>query len=295
MFEKYVRTDLALELKDDISSQNNIEGVQVEIYKDIECDLIKTHIRVLNQKGAENLGKPIGNYITLESERLSSDDEDIHMPFVLALHDVLRELFHGAKRIFVIGLGNRNITPDALGPSVVDHLYITRHLLREGVVCNAMEISALCPGVMAQTGIETSTIIQSLCTEVNPDIVICIDALAAREAERLNTTIQVCDTGITPGAGVGNRRLSLNEKTLGVPVIAIGVPTVISMPAMIGHAMEGLFDKLPVSVLQQYEHEIVEFIRTPMVSSMFVTPKNIDELIRRISYTISEAINRFLT
>lgn len=160
---------------------------------------------------------------------------------------------------------------------------------------HSMEISALCPGVMAQTGIETSTIIQSLCREINPDVVICIDALAAREAERLNTTIQVCDTGITPGAGVGNRRLSLNEETLGVPVIAVGVPTVISMPAMISHAMEGLLEKLPVSVLRQYEKEIVEFIQTPTVSSMFVTPKNIDELIGRVSFTISEAINRFLT
>ena len=204
-------------------------------------------------------------------------------------------MLKGAKRVFVIGLGNRNITPDALGPSVVDHLYITRHLLREGVVYNSMEISALCPGVMAQTGIETSTIIQSLCSEVDPDVVICIDALAAREAERLNTTIQVCDTGITPGAGVGNRRLSLNEETLGVPVVAIGVPTVISMPAMISHAVEGLLEKLPLSVLRQYEKEIGEFVQTPAVSSMFVTPKNIDELIRRVSYTISEAINRFLT
>lgn len=295
MLENYVRTDLALELKDDISENNDIEGVRVETYEDVEYGLIKTHIRVLNPIGAEILGKPIGNYITLESERLSADDEDIHMPFVLALHEVLRELLHDARRIFVIGLGNRNITPDALGPSVVDHLYITRHLLREGVVQNSIEISALCPGVMAQTGIETSTIIQSLCDEVNPDVVICVDALAAREAERLNTTIQVCDTGITPGAGVGNRRLSLNKETLGVPVVAIGVPTVISMPAMISHAMEGLLEKLPVSVLRQYEREIVEFIQTPTISSMFVTPKNIDELIGRVSFTISEAINRFLT
>lgn len=295
MLENYVRTDLALELKDDISENNDIEGVRVETYEDAEYGLIKTHIRVLNPIGAEILGKPIGNYITLESERLSADDEDIHMPFVLALHEVLRELLHDARRIFVIGLGNRNITPDALGPSVVDHLYITRHLLREGVVQNSIEISALCPGVMAQTGIETSTIIQSLCDEVNPDVVICVDALAAREAERLNTTIQVCDTGITPGAGVGNRRLSLNKETLGVPVVAIGVPTVISMPAMISHAMEGLLEKLPVSVLRQYEREIVEFIQTPTISSMFVTPKNIDELIGRVSFTISEAINRFLT
>lgn len=133
MLENYVRTDLALELKEDISEKNDIPGVCVETYEDIEYGLTKTHIRVLNQAGADVLGKPIGNYITLESPKLCSEDENIHMPFVLALHDVLKELFHGADHILVIGLGNRNITPDALGPSVVDHLYITRHLLREGL------------------------------------------------------------------------------------------------------------------------------------------------------------------
>lgn len=191
MLENYVRTDLALELKEDISEKNDIAGVRVETYEDSEYGLTKTHIRVLDQTGAEILGKPIGNYITLESPKLCSEDENIHMPFVLALHDVLKELLHGADHILVIGLGNRNITPDALGPSVVDHLYITRHLLREGVVKHSMEISALCPGVMAQTGIETSTIIQSLCREINPDVVICIDALAARGG-----TVKYDNTGV---------------------------------------------------------------------------------------------------
>ena len=295
MLENYVRTDLALELKEDISEKNDIAGVRVETYEDSEYGLTKTHIRVLDQTGAEILGKPIGNYITLESSKLCSEDENIHMPFVLALHDVLKELLHGADHILVIGLGNRNITPDALGPSVVDHLYITRHLLREGVVEHSMEISALCPGVMAQTGIETSTIIQSLCREINPDVVICIDALAAREAERLNTTIQVCDTGITPGAGVGNRRLSLNEETLGVPVNC-GWCTDCDFNASNDQSCDGgTVGKITGIGPRQYEKEIVEFIQTPTVSSMFVTPKNIDELIGRVSFTISEAINRFLT
>lgn len=295
MLENYVRTDLALELKETIPNQNQIEGVSVKSYEDKENGLVKTHICVMNEPGAALLGKPIGNYITLESEKLCSDDESIHKPFVLALHEVLRELIPSAKRLFVIGLGNRSITPDALGPSVVDHLYITRHLLREGVVKRSVEISALCPGVMAQTGIESGTIIQALCREINPEVVICIDALAARNANRLNTTIQICDTGITPGAGVGNRRLSLNQETLGVPVIAIGVPTVISMPAIIEDALETILEKIPMEILKQYETEFRTYIQNKTVSSMFVTPKNIDELIQRVSYTISEAINRFLT
>ena len=295
MLEHYVRTDLALELKEDIPEKSPLQGVEIEEFKDEEHALLRTHIRVVDKNGEKLLGKPIGNYITIESPKLCADDEEIHEPFVDELHDVLKKLIHGARKIFVIGLGNRNVTPDALGPYVVDHLYITRHLLREGFVEKAMEIAALSPGVMAQTGIETSTIIKSLCEEIKPDVVICVDALAARETERLNTTIQVCDTGITPGAGVGNRRLSLNEETLGVPVIAVGVPTVISMPAIVQHAIEGLFSRIPEKLVNQCEPEISSFFRDASIASMFVTPKNIDEIINRVSYTISEAINRFLT
>lgn len=294
MLKDYARTDLALELKEEIPKENRIEGVQIETCRDDKLELTKTHIRVLNDTGAKLLGKPIGNYITLESRKLCEEDKDIHMPFVRALHTVLAQLLHGAKRIFAIGLGNRNITPDALGPMVVDHLYVTRHLLREGLLENSMEISALCPGVMAQTGIETGQIISSLCQKIQPDAVICIDALAARESERLGSTIQVCDTGITPGAGVGNRRVSLNEKTLGVPVIAIGVPTVISMPAIVERALEGMLEKIPARVLKECETEIIEYLEKPSICSMFVTPKNIDETIHRVSYTIAEAINHLL-
>ena len=295
-----IRTDLAVETQESLKKTNsNLRGVNYSEEK--RKDDIKVSVVTIETENASKLtGRPRGRYVTIEAPQMTEDDELYRQSVSEEFAGGLKKMIHDACKkeeyhTLVVGLGNRDVTPDALGPSVVDHLYITRHLLREGFVDHSMEISALCPGVMAQTGIETSTIIQSLCREIRPDLVICIDALAAREAERLNTTIQVCDTGITPGAGVGNRRLSLNEESLGVPVIAIGVPTVISMPAMISHAMEGLLEKLPVAILQQYEGEIVEFIQTPTVSSMFVTPKNIDELIRRVSYTISEAINRFLT
>lgn len=295
MFEKYVRTDLAVEIQEDVGKENNMEGLDIHQFEDETHSLVKTHIKITNSTGAALLSKPIGNYITLESENLCMEDETIHMPFVLALHDVLKELMHDFSRFFVIGLGNRSITPDSLGPQVVDHLFITRHLLREGIVDKKTEISALSPGVMAQTGIEVGTIIKSVCEEIHPDVVICIDALAAKESKRLGTTIQICDTGITPGAGVGNRRLSLNQETLGVPVIAIGVPTVISIPSIIKDAMEEISDMYPEFLSDKYEHQLEQFIRKPSIESMFVSPKNIDETIRRISYTISEAINRFLT
>lgn len=295
MLENYVRTDLALELKEEIPQEQGMQGVQVETSEDTEYGITKTHIRVLDERGEALLGKKIGNYITLESDQLCAEDEDIHQPFVEALHETLAALLDGIGKILVIGLGNRNITPDALGPSVVDHLFITRHLLREGYLSSAMEISALCPGVMAQTGIETGAIIQSLCREIKPEAVICIDALAARDAKRLTTTIQICDTGITPGAGVGNRRLSLNQETLGVPVIAVGVPTVISMPAILEHALEGICDTMSEKEREKIDQEVIRYVQKPDVTEMFVTPKNIDEIITRVSYTISEAINQFLT
>lgn len=295
MLEKYIRTDLALELKDNLKGINPLEGIEIHETKNKKHGIICTHIRVVDDIGKQNLGKPIGNYVTIESEKLCSDDESIHEPIVEQVHEVLKHLIHGVKKILVIGLGNRNVTPDALGPIVVDHLYITRHLLREGIVKNAIELAALTPGVMAQTGIETSTIIKSLCAEIKPDVVICVDALAARDAERLNTTIQICDTGITPGAGVGNRRLTLDKETLGVPVVAIGVPTVISMPAIIQQAMNKMICRIPDSLLNQCEDEILSVLHDDAISGMFVTPKNIDEWIRKVSFTISEAINRLLT
>ena len=295
MFQSYIRTDLALELRDNISEEQRNRGVEIQEVHDKEHSVLQTHIRVINKEGEKLLGKPIGNYITIESELLCTDDEEIYEPVVTVLHDVLKNLIGKVNRLFVIGLGNRNITPDALGPKVVDHLYITRHLIHEGVVKRAIEIAALSPGVMAQTGIETGTIIKSLCEEIQPDVVICVDALAARDTKRLNTTIQVCDTGITPGAGVGNRRVTLSKETIGIPVIAIGVPTVISMSAIVMNCVDGIFENIPDKYVRNSEQKLITYLNDSSNESLFVTPKNIDEIVNRVSYTISESINRFLT
>lgn len=270
-----IRTDLALELKDDVEA-TKAEGIEISTVINKDSDIKETIIRVTNQKGEKMLGKPIGTYVTLESDWLRSNDESIHEPFVALLIRHLKKMIADASKILVVGLGNRNVTPDALGPYVIDNLYITRHLLCEGVVAGVRDISAVCPGVMAQTGIETTHILKAICKEVKPDVVVAIDALAAREANRLNCTIQICDTGIAPGAGVGNDRKKLNEKTLGVKVIAIGVPTVISVSSLI------------CAVANDADIEGV----SDSILSMFVTPNNIDEAVKRVSYTISEALNR---
>jgi spore protease len=269
MFEN-CRTDLALEL---IGEDENevLDGVRMtkKSYEDGQIEL--SVIRITNKRAELRLGKPKGCYVTIEGKNLGESDESIHEPFVAILNHQLKKLIKDAGKVLVIGLGNREVTPDALGPFVVDNLYITRHLLNEGIIENRMELSAISPGVMAQTGIESLTILKALCNEVKPDVVLAIDSLAAEEVSRLNTTIQLCDTGINPGAGVGNHRLRLSEETLGIRVIAIGVPTVISMN----------------SILNSFTDEK----RREELSDMFVTPKNIDEAVKKISFTISEAIN----
>lgn len=270
-----IRTDLALEIKESLPDEEIIDGVEL-ITKNYKNGKIKeTIIKITNDKGAITIGKPIGTYITIESKMLRETDDTIYEPIVNILHKTIKKFIGNKKKIMVVGLGNREVTPDSLGPKVIDNLYVTRHLLREGIVKDVKEISAVCPGVMAQTGIETQVFLKSICRDIRPDIVIVVDALAAVEAVRLNSTIQICDTGISPGSGVGNNRSKINEETIGAKVVAVGVPTVISMSALLSQFNIDAFD-----------------ISTDL-ASMFVTPKNIDESVKRVSYTISEAINRF--
>ena len=298
--KRFIRTDLALELKEDLPDEHIIDGVIIKTKYKNEGLLKETHIEVVNEEGEKLLGKPIGNYVTLESYKLRGSDEDIHEPFVAALHEHIQSMIGDAQKILVIGLGNRAVTPDALGPYVVDNLYITRHLLSEGLINNVKEISAISPGVMAQTGIETQVILKSLCNEIKSDVIIAVDALAAREPSRLNSTIQICDTGISPGAGVGNNRMQLNKDTLGIKVIAIGVPTVISVPAIVNQSIEGMISalmnndkKFELSFNDEEKYSLACELVDPELATMFVTPKNIDEAVKRVSYTISESINRF--
>ena len=315
--KRYIRTDLALELKEDLPEQGIIDGVKI-FTKTYDEGIKETIIEVVNKNGEMLLGKPSGTYVTIESKSLREGDESINKSFVKILHQNLRTMIKKADKIMVIGLGNRAITPDSLGPLVIDNLYITRHLIGEGLLKADKELSALVPGVMAQTGIETSVIIKSVCDKVKPDVVIAIDALAAREPERLNSTIQICDTGINPGAGVGNNRARIDKKTLGVKVIAIGVPTVISVPSIVYQSVEGMveilksdkcykdnnnnslinqdeeFDEKPERFSEEEKYDIACNLLEPDLAAMFVTPKNIDEAVKKVSYTISEAINGFL-
>ena len=210
------------------------------------------------------------------------------------------------------GLGNREVTPDALGPYVADHLAVNRHVVKEyGKYAMGMEhanmISAIVPGVMGQTGMESSEIVRGIVNETHPDIVIAVDALAARSSRRLNRTVQIADTGIHPGSGVGNHRIGMTEESLGVPVIGIGVPTVVDAATIVNDTMENFIQALESSEsLKGVGRELracnagekQEFVReliSPHLNGMFMTPKDVDELIHHISHTLSEAINMLFT
>lgn len=298
---KYSRSDLALELNEEINDNSTDNGIEIKSNSLYDGRIKETVIEIKNNIGEQLLGKPKGLYITIEGDELDENDESIHNIFCKALSDNLKELIGDNNKIFVVGLGNRHITPDSLGPLVIDNLYITRHLISEGIISNSLEISALSPGVMAQTGIEATEILSSLCDKIKPDVIIAIDALAAREPSRLGRTIQICDTGIAPGSGVGNNRAKIDFETLGVKVIAIGVPTVISVPSILTQAMDKVVNffmsKPDIGTIELSDEEKYQmscnFLEEKLIS-MFVTPKNIDEGVKRISYTISEAINSFL-
>jgi spore protease len=294
------RTDLAVEMKEEIEGDEPVYGVHVMTKRHGDTDIKEVRIVVENESGAMSLGKPIGTYITLESEHLRQHDDGFHEPMLEVLAKEIRQFIGNRKKIMVAGLGNREVTPDALGPFVIDNLYVTRHLLKEGIIRESAELSAIAPGVMAQTGMESLTILKALVTEIKPEILIVIDALAARESDRLNKTIQIADTGITPGSGVGNHRNAINEENIGIPVLAIGVPTVIAVPTIVNDAMDVMVNALgrqaTKNVLKKFNEEeryqlACEMV-TPYLENMFVTPKDIDEAVKRISYTISEAINQ---
>ncbi len=271
--EETIRTDLALEVRESFPGDGGeVPGVALE-EREAAPGIRVTRVVIFNEEGAEAMGKPIGSYITLEAPELAESAREQRKAMnVLAaeLVGVLEGLdWAGETRsVLVVGLGNSDMTADALGPQVLAELAITRNMGLEG---SAYLVSSIAPGVMGQTGMETAEILRGIVAQTGPDCVIVIDALAARSVTRLGTTIQLTDTGIQPGSGVGNYRNCLSKETLGVPVIAIGVPTVVSA-ATIVYDMTGT---------------VVETLHP-----MFVTPKNIDEIVKWLSGVIAAALNR---
>lgn len=290
-----IRTDLALETTERFTEEKvEIRGVEVSENYNEEKDVRTTVVKIKSENGAKAMGRPQGTYITIEAPNLSVPDEDYHREVSEEIARHLRQLIDlkTEQSILVVGLGNQDITADSLGPHVVDNLHMTRHIIREyGLKSMGEErmhrTSGIIPGVMAQTGMETSEIIQGVVSETQPDVVIAIDALAARSTRRLNRTIQITDTGIHPGSGVGNHRVGLTEDNLQVKVIGIGVPTVVDAATIVYDSMAHLLEALDEAEQKEFLEEMV----SPHLHSMFVTPKDVDETVKYLSFTISEGLN----
>ncbi len=284
-----VRTDLALESAESMQGpKNEMNGVTVSEEYHARTDVTVTTVVIESKNAAERLRKPNGTYITLEAPAMHEEDEEYHREISKELADCICKLLPKKEKelaVLVVGLGNRAVTADSLGPLVIDNLHVTRHVLLEyGVAAydtTTNMISGIVPGVMARTGMESMEIVRGVVESTGPDIIIVVDALAARSTKRLNRTIQITNTGIHPGSGVGNHRSTINEETLGKPVIAIGIPTVVDAATIVNDAIGRQYEDIPLSNMAE-------------LSNMYVTGKDIDEIIKRLSYTVSEGINMAL-
>lgn len=281
------RTDLAVENQELLTEARAHASGYIRKQKQIDADIAVTEITITDAQGEAAFGKPRGSYITLEVKGVGEQKENIKTRAAHALATELKRLipFHYYLKVLVVGLGNEKVTPDSLGPHTVDKVKITSHLFTIYDCDGDWEmgnVSGFNPSVTGVTGMETADVIEKVVSLVNPEVVIIVDALAAKNLDRLSTTIQLSDTGIAPGAGMGNRRKEISQKTLGCRVIAIGVPTVIDARTLILEAAEDI---------PGWQQEEAETYFTQREMEMIVTSTDIDQLIKDFSDIIAEGIN----
>lgn len=306
------RTDMAVERNEIYKKQNSlaeeIDGIENanKIIKDIEISKVK----ITNENGANALGKPVGNYITLDVKEIKNADEERieEIAEIMAdeLRTVIREHVSDTDDILVVGLGNRYVTPDALGPKVVPEIEVTRHILEympKIMPEDTRSVSAISPGVLGITGIETMEILNGIVQNIKPKMLIVIDALATRKLERISSSIQIADTGIVPGAGVNNARKEISINTLGIPVIAIGIPTVVDLATITNDCINIFIENLQQKAMsnstlnelkEKDNYEEIKEALIPKDYNMIVTPKEIDKLIDNMSEIVARGINKSL-
>lgn len=298
---KNIRTDLAIEARELSSIDgSDIPGVKT-VNEEIDgIDINRVH--VLSQIGEERIGKPTGNYITLESTYIKERDPEFEEKLSHQLANEIKKLVSIDRQttVLIVGLGNWNITPDSLGPKVVERTMVTRHLLElipDKVDERVRSVCAVSPGVLGITGIETGEIIRGVVEKVKPDIVIAIDALASRRTDRIGVTIQLADTGINPGSGIGNKRMGLTKETLGVDTIAIGVPTVVYAHTIGRDTLRLLSDSNAdmgdgISYMSEdHLDSLLSQVLSQNMGDLVVTPKDVDIMIDNIAGIISDGIN----
>lgn len=291
----FFRTDMAVERRDLYKSANKIEdeinGIECEEEK-IE-DIAITRVKITTKEGEEALQKPIGNYITIDTKKIHNISEEkenkIIEVFSKELLSLVNKHVKNNEEILIVGLGNLYATPDSLGSKVVENVEITRHVklyLPNAIDENVRSVSAFTPGVLGITGLETLEVVKGIVDNIKPKLVIAIDSLCSKNIDRINKSIQICDTGIVPGGGVGNRREELSQDTLGVPVVAVGVPTVLDAATIV-------LEALNVCEVKYSEDDIITKMKLNNFN-FIVTPKEIDELIDNMSVIVSEGINQAL-
>lgn len=306
------RTDMAVERTDIYKKVNNIQkdinGIEAEneLQKDIEISRVK----ITNEEGEKALAKPIGNYITLDVKNMKTADdekiEEIAEAVANELRNVIGKHINDTEDILVVGLGNLEVTPDSLGPKVISHIEITRHILEympKLMPADTRPVSAISPGVLGTTGIETMEILKGIVENIKPKLLIVIDALAARSIERISSSIQIADTGIVPGAGVDNKRKEISKKTLGIPVIALGIPMVVDLASITNDCINLFIESLQQKAMsneylnelkEKDNYEEIKEALIPRDYNMIVTPKEIDILIENMSKIVSKGINKAL-
>ncbi len=286
------RTDMAIERRDLYKNANKIEDEinGVECNKEIIDDIIITRVKITNEEGERALQRKKGNYITIDTKKIDNIKEEKSEQIINLFSNELRKIIdkHAKKNdeILIVGLGNLYSTPDSLGAKVVENTEITRHIkiyLPNAIDKNIRSVSAITPGVLGTTGIETVEIVKGIVSNIKPKLILAIDSLCSKNIERINKSIQISDTGIVPGGGVGNRQEELSKETLGIPVIAIGIPTVLDAATIV-------IDTLNVCNITIEENEIVNKMKLNNFN-FIVTPKEIDSLIDSMSNIVSEGIN----
>lgn len=307
------RTDLADERTELYKKANNIEneieGIEAN-EEEINNNIKLTRVKILDEKGEQALGKRKGTYITIDMKNMKymGNDEIQSASEVLSkeLKNMIKEHVGLEDEILVVGLGNIYVTPDALGPKVINEIDITRHLLKyvpQYLEKNTRPVSAISPGVLGTTGIETAEILKGIVENVKPKLMIVIDSLASRSMERISSTIQLADTGIVPGAGVDNARKELTKDTLGIPVIAIGIPTVVETAVVVNDCLDVFIEKLQQEarsndylnkLKEEDNYEEIKEALIPKEFNFIVTPKEIDGLIENMKDVVARGINMSL-
>lgn len=331
-----IRTDLALECDEDLTAKT-LQGIAMKELQDTDTGATITTVKILNETGSKHIGKPIGHYVTLEIPALTkeqdSDTQKIVQLFVNACQDILTSLSLPENfSVLLSGLGNRDVTADALGPMVMDHMLITRHM-KNNYPANSRDISCITPDVMAKTGMESAEIIKAVIEKTHPNLLIAVDALAARSIQRLYSTIQISTAGIYPGSGVGNHRLALTKESMGIPVIAIGIPTVVDAATIVLDALKlksseneqslqsfgshkntiskhaqtkkesassSVFEadssknSIAKSVSEDCSSNALSVESLSALMSMYVTTKDIDSTVKKLSLILSLCLNTLL-